>query len=397
MSGPLLTPRTRGTCAFQALAGYAAARVLTGLGPPRPGTTPSDAGERIASLLTGLRHSADSDTGGFRFGHALEAGRAQYRHASARRLPARLPVSAAADLALDLHDRALAAGKAPQDRNLTTLHLAAQVTGRPFGEVLEAFTAALVADLEQYCHENRISFSQAVSASHAAYTAGLIARGALADPGTDTRATALLPPPAGPEQIPPVFTSQGIIVSASDAEWFLVRCAARNRDSMVRPAGTRDSIRDDSRDQNQLAEALAAVHQTTAASILARLEPAIAARTAELGNGPDAARHLGSLHGIAGTPPWARHGEGEEALMAALGETEATSNANEPHRRDLIHAYVNAYQRAQKHPAARPARAASRGFPQGPREFLPRTDPAALIRQSARQPARGPRRPLHGL
>lgn len=397
MSGPPLTPRTRGTCAFQALAGYAAARVLTGLGPPRPGRTPPGAGERITSLLTGLRHSADSDTGGFRFGHALDAGRTQYRHAAERRLLARLPVSAAADLALTLHDRALAAGKPPQDRHLTALHLAAQVTGRPFGEVLEAFTAALVADLEQYCHEHRISFSQAVTASQTAYTAGLIAHGALADPGTDTRQTALLPLPAGPGQIPPVFTSQGIITSASDAEWFLIRCAARNRDSMIRPAGTWDGIRDDSRDQDLLAEALAAVHQTTATGILARLEPAIAARASELADGPDAARHLGYLHGITGTPPWARHAEGEEMLLAALGETEATSSANEPHRWDLIHAYVNAYQRARKHPAARPARAASRDFPQGPRDFLPRTGPAALIRQAARQPAPGPRRPLKGL
>lgn len=258
------------------------------------------------------------------------------------------------------------------------------------GEPVTALAARFVADLELYAGIHQTDFTEAVSASRSSYAAGLITHGGAFEPGCDTRGTGLLPVPAGAEPYRPVPAGQGVVITCSDAEWLLVRTEARIRH--MHQAGQQPSASDIA-DRDLLAASLADAHAATRQSVLARLEPAVTERALDLEQGPAAAAALGARHGISGAYPQARPHEGEELLMSALGETEATSAANAPHRWHLISAYVDAYQHARQHPAASPARHARRDFPRDLAEFLPGTRPSALIRQASRPPAPGRRRP----
>ena len=58
------------------------------------------------------------------------------------------------------------------------------------------------------------------------------------------------------------------------------------------------------------------------------------------------ARRLGRRHAADGVPAWDLDGDGESALMTALGHVSPTTERNAPHRWQLLRAYREAYGRA---------------------------------------------------
>jgi hypothetical protein len=394
MSGPAATPLYRAEAAFTALDGYAAAYIHTGIDPGYEAAPPGTDGSRVTALLTGLMHCADEYLRGFSFEQALAAGREQYRRARDRMLLARQPAAAAASLALGIYENALASQARPRPAGLSTIAFLTKAGEMTLAQATAAVTANLLTDLEQYATVHGIGFGEALSGSRSAYAAQLIDHHGPFEPGTGTRRTAVLAIPPGGQPLRPVPVSAGVVISGTDAEWLLVRTQARIRDTQRTGA---DPFPSDLEDRRLLTTALADLHDAASQDILTRLGPSITARALDLRNGPAAAAALGYQHGITGAYPYARPHEGEEPLLAAFGETEPTTAANTPHRQRLISACVNAYARAQRHPAARPARHAMRDFPRDLPGFLPSIDPAALIRQAARQQQPGPRRPLRGL
>jgi hypothetical protein len=180
----------------------------------------------------------------------------------------------------------------------------------------------------------------------------------------------------------------------SDAEWLLVRTAARLRE-MERRGITESALPQDMDDRRALSEALAVVCGLTGSEILDRLAPQITARAEEIENGTAAAAEMGHGHGIAGIEPYCRLDmDGYDSpLMEAFGETEWTTDANAIHRLALIQAYAMAYTRARKHAGAAPARLAERGFPQEPGESSGRDSPS----HSANSAKAAPRSESQGL
>jgi hypothetical protein len=396
MSSPDIRPWARAEAASAALESYISAHLHAGTGPARQAGTPATSRARLTALLTGLMHCADAGAARFSFEQALAAGREQYRRYADGMLPARRPRSAAADVALASYHRALAGQAKPRSAEPATITFLARHAGTTLGEAAASLTARLLADLQLYAVLHDLSFAGALSASRSSYAAGLLRQHGPFDPGTDTRQDAALPLPAGAEPFRPLPVCAGVVISCTDAEWLLVRTEARIRD-ISRVSGPRPATAADIEDRDRLAAVLAAVHGTSGDAILTRLEAAVAGRARDLADGPAAAAALGYQHGITGAYPYARPHEGEELLMAALGETEPASQENAPHRWALIAAYLNAYDRAQRHRSAAPALHAVRDFPRELPEFLPGIAPPALIRQAARRNPPGQRRPLRGL
>jgi hypothetical protein len=396
MSSPDIPPWARAEAASAALESYVSAHLHAGTGPVRETGTPGTGRARLTALLTGLMHCADAGPAGFSFEQALAAGREQYRRYADGVLLARRPRSAAADVALASYHRAVTGQALPGSAAPPTITFLARQAGTTLGEAAASLTARLLADLQLHAVLHDLSFAGALSASRSSYAAGLIEQHGPFDPGTDTRQDAALPLPAGAEPFRPLPASAGVVISCTDAEWLLVRTEARIRDtSRVSSPGSVSAA--DIEDRDLLADVLAAVHGSSGEAILARLEPTVAERVMDLADGPAAAAALGYQHGITGAYPYARPHQGEELLMAALGETEAASAENSPHRWALVTAYLNAYDRAQRHRSASPALHAVRDFPRELPEFLPGVSPPALIRQAARRNPPGQRRPLRGL
>ena len=180
--------------------------------------------------------------------------------------------------------------------------------------------------------------------------------------------TALVPSITAPP-FRPVPTHQGIITSFADAEWHLVRTAARI-DYQARHAPAYPYERDED-DLIALSRALGGMCGLSAEQIILQLTPRIEARIAEIERGPEKAAELGHEHGHAGIPPYCGldiDGDATE-LMLASGETEWLTDANHPYRLHLVTAYAEAYKTAAQEdpsPAISPAHLASRDFPGWP-------------------------------
>src|SRR5205807_740935 len=127
----------------------------------------------------------------------------------------------------------------------------------------------------------------------------------------------------------PVATNQGVVVSPGDAEWLLIRTAARNQERWDNdlPHHQRDND-----DERVLTDALAQARSQAPSEIVTGLAPKIAAKVMQIEDGPAAAADLGRDHGRAGTRPYCDlEIDGDAtALLQALGETEWTTDANHP-------------------------------------------------------------------
>jgi hypothetical protein len=175
---------------------------------------------------------------------------------------------------------------------------------------------------------------------------------------------ALTPAPAAP-RFRPVLTHQGVVTSFRDAEWLLVRTAARIAEG--KELGFHRAYPPDQDDQGALASALSESCDLPAHEILSRLAPQIATRVEQMKQGPAVAAELGRKHGATGTPPHCDLDiDGDSApLMSALGETEWLTDANHPYRMALVVAYVEGYRDTSPHRTldARQARVAASSFP----------------------------------
>ena len=109
-----------------------------------------------------------------------------------------------------------------------------------------------------------------------------------------SRLPALAPSP-GARASGLIATRQGIVTSFADAEWLLVRTAARiDYQAGHAPASPYEPDEDD---LLALSRALAGTRGQSPGQIIIQLTPRIEARIAEIGQGPDTAAELGREHG----------------------------------------------------------------------------------------------------
>ena len=282
--------------------------------------------------------------------------------------------AAAAARAIDVCHRSISTparfrGSAWPPGSLAGLREYAAWAGQGFPAAIGSITGQLITDLRHYAGRQHIDFGTAMIAADQAYASQRLAAEGPFQTGLDPDqhpASALAPSPAASGLI---ATRQGIVTSFAEAEWLLVRTAARI-DYQTRNAPA-SSYEPDEDDLLALSRALGGMCGQPAEQIVRRLTPQIEARIAEIERGPDTAAELGREHGQAGTEPYCDLDiDGDAtALMHALGETEPMTGANYPYRLNLVTAYAQAYRQASTQgpaAAASPARIAAEGFPTVP-------------------------------
>ena len=393
-------PRARASArhavaAFEAIGGLARAEALPADAfPPAARRGPGQDQARLARTLCALRHLADQFAG-LSFGDMLDAAHQQHSQPGAgRNRPAAAARVRRADEATGICERNITTPRQyrgsfwPPD-TLASLHGYASQHGLRLDSAVAALTTQLIADLRHCADHQGTDFQQALAAGLTAHAAHRLSAEGPFETGQD-------PAPRSPTAtFPPCATNQGVVISPADAEWLLIRTAARNqaREQHGLPADRRDAD-----DQRVLAEALADARSRPAGEILTALAPRIAERIAQIEDGPATATELGREHGRAGAPPYCDlKTEGDAAaLMRALGETEAMTDANHQYRVLLVTEYADAYRQAAGDGPA-PARIAARDFPRTnpptARAGTPGTAGAARQSQAAPKdrPRHGPR------
>ena len=226
---------------------------------------------------------------------------------------------------------------------------------------------AMISDLWHYADAHGADFTEALAASERSYTEQRLHEEGPFQAGCRTVSRALPIPSPGAPSFQPAATSQGVVTSMGDAEWLLVRTAARLQDLEHR-GHTALALSRDVSDRRVLSEALGAACGLAGSEVLRLLGPWISERVKSIGRGVADAAAMGHEHGITGIEPYCRLDmDGHDArLMDAFGETEPTTGTNALHRLALITAYTTAYIRAGKQAGAAPAELAERDFPQGP-------------------------------
>jgi hypothetical protein len=362
---------------------------------------PDQQHERLPRMLCALRHLTDQ-AGGIAFSDVLSAADAQYLLLNAGpSQPATVSRVMMAGKAIGTYERSIAAPRQHSSGfwnpdTLSYLHGYASRHGLGFEPAVARLMARLIADLRHYADHHGIDFQQALATGLRAHVLRrLRAEGPFRtgqEPG-QLHAPAF-PLPAG-ASFQPAATNQGVVVSHADAEWLLIRTAARNheRKQAGLPADRRDAD-----DERVLTEALAAARGQAPDEIFTGLAPQIAARAMQIEDGPAAAAELGREHGRTRTPPYCDLDiDGDAtALLHALGETEWMTHANHQHRVSLVTAYAQAYRQAAGNgpgPSDSPARIASRDFPrqdpQGAQAVAPAPDRPTRTR--GYRPRHGPR------
>jgi hypothetical protein len=404
----IFTERAAGqhaVAAFEAIAGYARERL-------RPWTADSGAGEReptqdhdrLSGMLCALRHLTDKYAE-VSFRSVLEDSNQEYRRQRAdphRTLSLGLGAAAAAR-AIDACHRSINTPAQFRDSAwpldaVAGLREYAAWAGQGFPAAIGSITGQLITHLWHYADRQHIGFGTAMTAADQAYAGQRLAvEGPFhtgLDPGQHP-ASALAPSPAV-HASGLIATCQGIVTSFADAEWLLVRTAARI-DYQARHAPT-SPYEPDEDDLLALSRALGGTCGQSAGQIVSQLTPQIQTRIVEIERGPDTAAELGREHGQAGTEPYCDLDiDGDAtALMHALGETEPMTGANHPYRLNLVTAYAQAYRQASTQSpaaAASPARIAAQSFPLHPGQ--PAT-PSAPDPAAYRAQARPASRPRHG-
>ena len=193
-----------------------------------------------------------------------------------------------------------------------------------------SITGQLITDLWHYADRQHADIGTAMTAAHQAYAGQRLAAEGPFQTGLDPgqHPALVLTPPAAAPVSGLIATRQGIITSLADAEWLLVRTAARTGyQARNAPAS---SYQPDQDDLLALSRALAGMCGQSAGQVIIQLTPRIEARITEIEQGPDAAAELGREHGHAGIEPHCDLDiDGDAtALMHALGETEPMTDAN---------------------------------------------------------------------
>jgi hypothetical protein len=356
---------------------------------------------RLPRMLCALRHLT-GEAGGIAFTDVLSAANEQYLALNVGPTqPATTSRAVMADEAISIFERSITAPRQhassfwPPD-TLSLLRSYASRHGLGFEPAVASLMAQLIADLRHYADHQGIDFQQALSSGLQAHALRRLRAEGQFQTGQEhgQMQAPAFPLPAG-ASFQPTATNQGVVVSHADAEWLLIRTAARNQQRRHNglPADRRDAD-----DERVLTEALATARSQAPAEFLTGLAPQIAARVMQIEDGPAAAAELGRDHGRTGTPPYCDLDiDGDAtALLHALGETEWMTAANHSYREDLVNAYAEAYQQAAGHGPPltdSPARIASRDFPRqdptGAQAVAPGPDRPTRTREY--RPRHGPR------
>jgi hypothetical protein len=337
------------------------------------GRDPVQVHDRLCRMTCALRHLADG-IGGMSFTLALATANADHAHQEGMESPAAIARRAAtAAQALDVYDLKVTMPPlyVPGRRSgtLADLRHRADMQGLGFEAAMTRLTAELLCDLRHHAGQHATDFESAIAASDRAYAEQrLSAEG----PFETGQASSLRPAPLTPSAAAPehelIATHQGIITSFAEAEWHLIRTAARI-DYQARHAPEYPYKRDED-DLVALSRALGEMCGTSAAQIIIQLTPQIEARISEIERGPDKAAELGREHRHAGVQPYCDldiDGDATE-LILAFGETEWMTDANHPYRLHLVTSYADAYKAAAQAPPATvsPVHLASGDFPERP-------------------------------
>jgi hypothetical protein len=255
-------------------------------------------------------------------------------------------------------------------------------------------TSGLLASLRQYADHQDLDFGSAMAAGLRAHAQQCLSAYGPIDTGLvpGRRPALVLTRSAAAPPFESVVTQQGVVTALGDAEWLLIRTAARIKQKEQRGYLTSDRDLDDRR---ALTDALARECSLPEADVLSQLTSKIAARATEIEHGPAEAAQLGREHGLAGIEPYCDLDiDGDAtALLSALGETEWMTDANHGYRVSLVIAYADAYKQAsQQDPSAAdsPARVAARDFPP---QHLPTPHAGAPASPDAASPPRAQPRP----
>jgi len=393
--------------AFEAAGTYAKARFQ----PPVIAASdrrrdPEQDHERLYRMLGALRHLADS-LNGVSFAEALRTAGEEYERQRARDGHLTLARrAAAAELAIEARERSTGSPRRYRDGfwppdTLADLQRYADRQGTGIEAAISRLMTWLLADLQHYADRQGIDFTAAMTAGDRAYTEQRLDAEVPFETGQEPgqRADTTLVPSITAPPFRPVPTHQGVITPFADAEWHLVRTAARI-DHQARRAPA-SSYEPDEDDLLTLSRTLAGICGQSAGQIIIQLTPRIQARIAEIEQGPDTAAELGREHGHAGIEPYCDLDiDGDTTtLMHALGETEPTADASSPHRLALVTAYAQAYRQASMQDpatAASPARIAAQGFPHPPGPPATPAGPTAPDPAARRARARPGSRPGPG-
>jgi hypothetical protein len=318
--------------------------------------------------LCAVRHLADQFPA-LSFGDALHAANEQYRlPGTGHPRPATARNARMAGQAISACDRGISTPRTYHSGlwppgTLSSVHAYASSQGLSVEAAVTSLTTRLLADLRHYADHRGIDYQQALATALRAHARQRLRAEGPFETGAERRQ---LPAPASiTAPFHPIATNQGVVTSAADAEWLLIRTAARTQEPWEKglPPDRRDAD-----DERVLANALAEARGQAPLQVFASLAPQIAARVMQLEDGPATAAGLGRAHGHAGTRPYCDldiHGDAT-ALLQALGETEPTTDANHHYRLSLVTTYAHAYQQAAGHGPATadsPARIAARDFP----------------------------------
>ena len=391
--------------AFEAAAGYAQERLRPWTADAgEGGREPAQDHDRLSGMLCALRHLTDKYAE-ISFRSVLEDSNREYRRQRAGPRRTHAAGAAAAARAIDVCHRSISTPAQFRDSawppdSLAGLREYAAWAGQGFPAAIGSITGQLITDLRHYADRQHIDFGTAMTAADQAYASQRLAAEGPFQTGLDPDqhpASALAPSPAPASGL--IATRQGIVTSFADAEWLLVRTAARI-DYQTRHAPA-SSYEPDEDDLLALSRALGGMCGQSAEQIVRQLTPQIEARIAEIERGPDTAAELGREHGQAGTEPYCDLDiDGDAtALMHALGETEPMTGANYPYRLNLVTAYAQAYRQASTQgpaAAASPARIAAEGFPHHPGRPATPAGPPVPDLAARRAQTRPGSRPRHG-
>ena len=392
--------------AFEAIAGYARERLRPWTADAgEGGREPAQDHDRLSGMLCALRHLTDKYAE-ISFRSVLEDSNREYRRQRAGPRRPHAAGTAAAARAIDTCHRSIDAPTQFRDSAwppdaLAGLREYAAWAGQGFPAAIGSITGHLITDLRHYADRQHIDIGMAMTAAGQAYASQRLAAEGPFQTGLDLDqhpASGLTPSPAAPASRL-IATRQGIVTSIADAEWLLVRTAARI-DYQTRNAPA-SSYEPDEDDLLALSRALGGMRGQSAEQIVRQLTPQIEARIAEIERGPDTAAELGREHGQASTEPYCDLDiDGDAtALMHELGETEPMTGANYPYRLNLVTAYAQAYRQASTQgpaAAASPARIAAEGFPHRPGRPATPAGPPVPDLAARRAQTRPGSRPRHG-
>jgi hypothetical protein len=382
----------RAMAALKAVAAYAQTARWQTSSPPA-GPDPGQDRERLSRVLCGIRHLSNQFYG-LRFHQILDTADELYTRARTA-APGSPAGAEAAAAAIDIHELTVPARmRRPGDiwplDTLAEFDSYAGSRGISREAAVTRLTAGLVASLRQYADHQGLDFGAAMAAGLRAHAQQCLSAYGPIDTGLspDQRPAAVLTRSAAALPFEPVVTHQGVVTAPGDAEWLLVRTAARIEQSQQRGYLTSDRDLDDRR---ALAGALARACSLPEADVLGQLRSKIATRVTEIEHGPADAARLGREHGRADTEPYCDLDiDGDAAtLLSALGETEWMTDANHGYRVSLVIAYADADKQASQHgPPA--ADTPARDFPP---QHLPSPHTGAPASPDAASPARAQLRP----